>query len=134
MEDDPRAGTLKKTLASFLQVWEQEITLHQREEEELLLPLYSRYPSELQARYELQVLEEHRWQALRVSILRESGGDGAWELLGVIGRTLDKHIRFEERVLFPQLEMVMSNEDLARLEAASRAFRQHYRPHAIGPR
>lgn len=131
---DPRAASLSETLAGFLAVWEEAILPHQEEEEEQLLPLYRRSPSAMQAQHEARMVADHAWLTERIAALRRAPEEDLLELLEAIGQSLYAHIRFEERVVFPHLEAVMSSEDLASFHAASHSLRQQQRPHALGPR
>ena len=48
----------------------------------------------------------------------EAGADVAPEALRELGERLERHIRFEERELFPMIEAALPDDELERLGAA----------------
>jgi hemerythrin-like domain-containing protein len=108
-EDD--AGDV---LGDFLDFWFSIGQLHFRAEEEVLLPAYSAYGN-ASSDAVVRVLVDH------VEIRREAhelGGlksDPAPERLHVLGERLDKHVRHEERVLFPLIEEALPEDELTRV-------------------
>ena len=101
-------------LADFLDFWFNVGHLHFRAEEEVLLPAFSAYGN-ASSDAVVRVLVDH------VEIRREAyelGGlksDPPPERLHALGERLDKHVRHEERVLFPLIEEALPEEELVRV-------------------
>ena len=136
VERDRRALPLDVVLRGFLRTWTGEVVPHLQEEETLFVPYYQRYPSPLQAQYEAQIGEDHEWLRVNVAELmrRQEDNEPIEALLGKIGKRLHDHVRFEERLVFKHVQMIMSDEALEEIGAMSLAFREAQRPNAIGPR
>jgi hemerythrin-like domain-containing protein len=98
---------------AFMDFWEREGRDHFRVEEELLLPAYARFGHHDHPAV-VRVLVEH-------VDLRRRGEDLASAdapdpaALHELGERLERHIRHEERVLFPLIEEALPAEGLARL-------------------
>jgi hemerythrin-like domain-containing protein len=105
----PLAGAI----ADFLLAWSAEIQPHFRSEEEVLLPaLAEAVPAD--DPLIVRTLTEH--VALRRAVRAlERSPDDPGALADEIGRALDDHIRFEERVLFPAVEAALGGPRLAEL-------------------
>jgi hemerythrin-like domain-containing protein len=99
--------------AAFVDFWEREGRDHFRVEEEVLLPAYARH-GEHDHPAVVRVLVEH-------VDLRRRGEDVAAAAdpdpaaLNDLGERLERHIRHEERVLFPLIEEALPPDELARL-------------------
>lgn len=99
--------------AVFVDFWEREGRDHFRVEEEVLLPAYARH-GEHDHPAVARVLVEH-------VDLRRRGEDVAAAAdpdpaaLNELGERLYRHIRHEERVLFPLIEEALPPDELARL-------------------
>jgi iron-sulfur cluster repair protein YtfE (RIC family) len=108
---DARAAA--EARAAFLEFWESEGREHFRLEEEILLPAYARY-GEADHPAVVRVLVEH-------VDLRRRGQDiaatpeAAPEVLRELGERLERHIRHEERVLFPRIEAALPDAELAQV-------------------
>ena len=99
--------------AAFVDFWEREGRDHFRVEEELLLPAYARHGQHDHPAV-VQVLVEHvdlRRRSEDVAAAAEPDPDELHEL----GERLERHIRHEERVLFPLIEEALPADELARL-------------------
>jgi len=92
-------------------MFEQEIGAHFSAEEEVLFPAAGRY-RELAGIVE-ELRAEH--QALRELFRRAGARELGKADLSVLGQTLTRHIRKEERVLFEGMQKAMSEAELARL-------------------
>jgi hemerythrin-like domain-containing protein len=107
------AATAAEARAAFVEFWEREGRDHFRVEEELLLPAYARHGAHDHPAV-VRVLVEH-------VDLRRRGGDVAAsddpdpDELRELGERLERHIRHEERVLFPLIEEALPADELARL-------------------
>ena len=100
----------------FLRFWRQEGNSHFRHEEEVLLPAFARYaPAGHEA--VVRVLVEHVDLRRRAADLEHSS-TADLEALRALGELLRKHIRHEERVLFPLIEQAVSPAELDRVGAA----------------
>lgn len=89
----------RAAVATFLDVWDNEISIHFDDEERLLAPLADQAGR-------TRLLDEHRHirglvQQARAHRKRIDPGAG-W--VGDLGQTLTDHIRWEERELFPAIE------------------------------
>jgi hemerythrin-like domain-containing protein len=99
--------------AAFVDYWEREGRDHFRAEEEVLLPAYARH-GEHDHPAVVRVLVEH-------VDLRRRGEDAAAsehpnpDDLHELGERLERHIRHEERVLFPLIEETLPEDELARV-------------------
>jgi hemerythrin-like domain-containing protein len=94
----------------FLEFWQDDGRRHFRVEEEVLLPWWARY-----ARVDREgvdrMLEEHL--TIRAEALRLQDREGGLAELHALGFLLHDHVRFEERELFPKIEVSLGPEHLA---------------------
>lgn len=88
--------------------FDEDLKDHFSEEERVLFP-------KLEDGDELkqQALSEHEVIYNMISAMREKGADSGQ--LSIFADTLDKHIRFEERILFNHLQSKLSDEALLAL-------------------
>ena len=102
--------------AEFLRFFGAEIVRHFREEEESLFPLVSGF-DEARDPVARALLEHQRLHALAGDLgasLRS--GDGApLALMRELSEVQEAHVRYEERELFPLLERLLGDSDLAEL-------------------
>ena len=105
---------LPDAVAAFLVEWEREIQPHFRAEEEVLLPEFARFVA---ADHPLiaRTCAEHVALRRAVRALTHAAGEAQRHLAAEIGRSLDDHIRFEERVLFPAIEEALQGPALVEL-------------------
>jgi hemerythrin-like domain-containing protein len=104
---------LAEVIAEFLLAWSTEIQPHFRSEEEVLLPALAEAVP-VDDPLIVRTLTEHVALRRAVRALKRSP-DEPRALAGEIGRALDDHIRFEERVLFPAIESALEERRLAEL-------------------
>jgi hemerythrin-like domain-containing protein len=107
------AAAAAEARAAFVGFWEREGRDHFRIEEELLLPAYARH-GEHDHPAVVRVLVEHvdlRRRGEDVAAAADPDPDELHEL----GERLERHIRHEERVLFPLIEAALPTDELARL-------------------
>jgi hemerythrin-like domain-containing protein len=105
---------LAEAIGYFRQAWRDEIERHFRAEEEILLPAFARVvPAD--DPLIVRTLTEHAALRRAVRALERDEGERQPLLAGEIGRALDDHIRFEERVLFPAVEAALEGAELADL-------------------
>jgi hemerythrin-like domain-containing protein len=105
----------------FMESFRNDERLHLRDEEEELFPLLLRH-----VQSEPAPLREARVQHLQLEGLARTleiavtAGSVDRETLDAAGELLDAHIRLEERQLFPLIEELVPDDELRRLELASR--------------
>ncbi len=95
--------------------WDGELRDHFKEEERLLGPLLSETSLET-------LLREHR----EIEAMIESLPEGS----AALGEALEAHIRWEERVLFPEIETTATEEDFKRLDRESQALEERRWPNS----
>lgn len=105
-----RIDALRKEVLAF---WEQDGNAHFREEEEILMPVYSRYASVRHEELQEMWYEHVEIRAL-IAAIAERDGDLA-ELLSELAEKLQQHVRREERVIFPMMEQVLPEEVLRKM-------------------
>jgi hemerythrin-like domain-containing protein len=109
-------GTAAEARRVFLGFFEREGARHFRAEEELLLPAYARH-TEFDRPEIVRVLTEHVDLRRRGQDL-EGAADPDPSALRELGERLGRHIRFEERELFPMIEAALPDDELRQLGAA----------------
>lgn len=99
---------------AFLTYWQRDGREHFRQEEEILLPGFARF-GDPDTPVVAAVLVDHvRVRALAVEI---TSGTVDLELLHALGALLERHVRREERELFPLIEAAVPQYELQRLAA-----------------
>lgn len=106
--DERRAGA-----KHFLEFFSSDTIAHFREEEEVVLPLVVDAPEikETLQRVMMQHLEIHA-RVRKLQSEYEAGAPAAETLLA-IAAALERHVRFEEKVVFPLIEMILGRSGLA---------------------
>jgi hemerythrin-like domain-containing protein len=105
----------------FVEFFRNDERVHLRDEEEELFPLLLRH-----VQSEPAPLREARVQHLQLEGLARTleiavaAGSADQDTLDAAGELLDAHIRLEERQLFPLIEELVPDDELRRLELASR--------------
>jgi hemerythrin-like domain-containing protein len=111
---------------AFLEFWRTEGRQHFRIEEEVLLPAYARHrPVDEPA--VVRVLTDHV-DLRRLAADVEAHDTSSLSSLHELGHRLERHIRHEERVLFPDIEMALPEAELEQVAEALR--RAEDRPRA----
>jgi hemerythrin-like domain-containing protein len=110
------AETAADARRAFLDFYERDGARHFRAEEELLLPAYARH-AEFDRPEIVRVLTEHVDLRRRGQEL-EASADQDPAALRELGQRLERHIRFEERELFPMIEAALPDDELTQLGAA----------------
>lgn len=85
--------------------WDHHFATHFKEEEEFLF-------SPVQDEMVKKALNDHQKIKIFVDKIRVSGMENDEEVLLELADTVDDHIRFEERVLFPHLQEKLSEQEL----------------------
>jgi len=101
-------GKLRYTLEKY----DTDLEQHFIEEEEILFPAVEGRDAETDDLIE-EILEEHC--LMRDIIFNLRYGIEVEANLDLMGRTLENHIRKEERILFKRIEEVLTEEELIRL-------------------
>lgn len=113
------AEDLAAVTAEFVTYWNKDGRRHFRIEEEVLLPGWAAYGSEVDREGVARMLEEHL--AIRRDALLLEAGELSLEQAHEFGTLLNDHVRFEERELFVAAEAALDEAALARLAAAIEA-------------
>ena len=112
-----RQASMRKLAERFVRFWKKAGSVHFREEEDVLLPAYARFVA-LDADADVQqMLADHA--AIRASIekleqLLAANQPVDAELTG-LGERLRAHVRLEEDVVFPRIESLLPEAELAAL-------------------
>jgi len=112
-----REARARGTARAFLQFWRRAGRKHFREEEEILLPAYSRHvPLQTDAAV-VRMLAEHAAIRSRIEELsrRLAAGELVDARLSELGLALYDHVRLEENEIFPRIEATLGEEELRRL-------------------
>ena len=109
----------RKVVAEFIEAWRDDVAVHFRDEERLLLGHMDDADRErlLGEHHSLSALAE-RMHAERKRVAPDPA------LLLELGEALERHIRWEERDLFGRLQATIGEEALAALEHSSQALEQ----------
>jgi hemerythrin-like domain-containing protein len=101
------AGDARAAARNFLRFFEGETVRHFREEEEQLFPLLADLGEAREPLVHV-LLEHQRLHALagRLAAQVEAGAPAA-ELMVELGEVLERHVRYEERQLFPLIERLL---------------------------
>ncbi len=102
----------------FLKFYKEDLVQHFREEEEILLPYFAKYVTENNELI-LETFKQHikiRQTIFEIDEKIKSKGIINLNLLRQIGNLLDEHIRFEERILFPEIENHIPEKELLKIE------------------
>lgn len=95
----------------FLQCWYKEIVPHFEEEEAALVPLLVKYPAGKE--FAAAILRDH--ELLRTSVTHLDQDALNERLIANLADQLEQHIRFEERIVFQQMQEFIPEEILNQL-------------------
>ncbi len=110
----------REAAAAFLRFFARDTRPHFREEEEWLFPLLVGAEEPATELLTRALLEHQGLHALVRTLEGElAAGDVSQEVMAELAQTLEKHIRFEERTLFPLIEQVASDDALRTQEEAA---------------
>lgn len=117
---DGERTSRNEAAVTFLRFYSSDTVRHFREEEEGLFPLLVDQPDPAGELLTRALLEHQRLHALADRLDRAlAAGDPDPTLMRELGELLERHIRFEERTLFPFAESAVPEESLGRLELAA---------------
>lgn len=110
---------MREQISAFLRFARQSLTVHFRDEEQILLPALEPYLDTASDAQCQRLLREHQQLWEQIDALEGALSDGNFhaEMMLELASSLEKHIRFEERELFPRIEKVLPEEALASLGA-----------------
>ncbi len=91
--------------------WQADLASHFQQEEEVLLPMLAGKP--FNAQLTARILQDHA----TIRELVSKAGEGALNEIEInyFSELLEQHIRFEERVYFPEAEKVLSAAELQQI-------------------
>lgn len=102
LKNEVNAERIKKYVQYF---WQEDMQQHFREEEEFLFA-----PSKDEMVQ--KAIADHKQIKEQIENVLKASSEEAYEQLSTLADTVDVHIRFEERELFPHLEKILSEEQL----------------------
>lgn len=102
-------SSVEETLQTTLDFWEKGGRAHFREEEDILLPAFARVTS-VDLPEIKQMLIDHVVIRASMDALKEA--KDPLSLMGELGERLQRHVRLEERVIFPMIEKALSEDTL----------------------
>ena len=108
-----RAETLGPPRGDFLEFWRAHGRRHFVIEEEILLPAWIEADPDAHAELAARLASEHL--TLRAAARRLERDTIDLDELRELGGLLERHVRFEERVLFPLIESRLDAEATARV-------------------
>ena len=109
----------REAATAFLEFFARDTIPHFREEEERIFPLVADTPESATELVTQALLEHQQLHALAGTLADESaGGDVRPGTIGRLAQTLEAHIRFEERTLFPLIEAAVPEGTLLRAQEA----------------
>ncbi|MEO9021904.1 MAG: hemerythrin domain-containing protein [Ginsengibacter sp.] len=100
-----RHADIGRMIKYVLYFREQHITPHFKEEEDILFTVVT---DDMVQR----AIDDHQKIKSLIQELENTDAKGCTNILTVIADTVDEHVRYEERILFPHLEEMISDEQL----------------------
>jgi hemerythrin-like domain-containing protein len=112
---EKHAALVQKKGEMFVRFWHKSGHVHFREEEEVLLPAYSRYKRLDQDADVMRILADHA--EIRATVLDFEQQLAANipiepERMAHLAQLLHDHVRLEENVVFPRIEKVLGESGL----------------------
>jgi len=115
--NSPKYENLPKTIKGkksyALKIYQENLIPHFRKEEEILFPLSKGKTSAIDKLID-ELVDQHNSVASLIKKIKAS--DSPENELNELGSILEKHIRKEERELFPKIQEVLSENKLKELE------------------
>lgn len=117
---EPAAGrkkTLERVVRKFLRFWKKAGQQHFREEEEVLLPAWSKHGRLDKEPLIMRLVADHAAIRAQIADLEAAlkAGQPVEELSAELARLLHDHVRFEENEVFPRAERLLNENELAAL-------------------
>lgn len=110
--------------AEFLHAWRVEFDDHFREEERLLGPL-------IEEEWRARLMEDHR--RIREAAGRLGDAQTPDEMIP-LGEDLERHVRWEERALFPHIEETLDEVQLEELGRQTAVMEHRHAASGLAPR
>lgn len=113
-----RAGTVKSklTIQELIleadEFWNPEGLVHFREEEEILLTAFAQHASVDIPEIHDMLIEHVQIRALFDTILKTDEPSLELDAIHELGEMLEKHVRKEERIIFPMIEKALPEDKL----------------------
>jgi hemerythrin-like domain-containing protein len=110
-----RALALRRVAEKFVRFWKKAGQQHFREEEEVLLPAYARHVLLDADADVMRMLAEHAAIRALVADIEAllATKQPVEEKITELGRLLNDHVRLEENVIFPRVQKVLGEAELA---------------------
>lgn len=111
---DPSIRSFYQAAEGFIAFWDSRLQPHFRQEEEILLPLLTKYSSADREEI-IETFKQHhdiRWRFRELRDKVSEGTEPEAERLQELGSLLETHIRYEENELFPVLERLVPEQEL----------------------
>ena len=105
-------GDADAARVAFLEFWNEHGALHFRVEEDVLLPAFAAHGDPADARV-VQMLVDH--VRIRAAAAALAQGEADLEAMRALGTALERHVRLEEREVFPLIEETLPEEAAERL-------------------
>ena len=102
-------STLEGKKEYAISFYRTELVKHFEDEEKILFPSVIKRDDEVDKLIEEVISEHRKMESLVKDLMRKSD---VTDLLDELGRLLEKHIRKEERKLFPKIEEILSEGEL----------------------
>ena len=102
-------STLEGKKEYAISLYRTELVKHFEDEEKILFPSVIKRDDEVDKLIEEVISEHRKMESLVKDLMRKSD---VTDLLDELGRLLEKHIRKEERKLFPKIEEILSEGEL----------------------
>ena len=115
LSPDKRVAAVERQVAKFLAFWHAKGALHFREEEEILLPAYSRHIRLDQDADVMRLLADHAEIRAAVQDFERSSAANVpvnVEAVARLAKLLHDHVRLEENEVFPRIEKTLGEKDL----------------------
>lgn len=106
-----------------IEAFNSDLTIHFKDEEEILFPLLRDKSSELEKLID-ELLDEHKVIEKGISSLKQS--DELVKQLDEIGVILENHIRKEERILFQEAQSVLSENEFDNIKNSIDKSRENF--------
>ena len=106
------AGDADAARAAFLEFWNEHGARHFRVEEDVLLPAFAAYGDPADERVVEMLVDHVRIRAAAAALAR---GEGDLDAFHALGTALERHVRLEEREVFPLIEEALPEEAAERL-------------------
>jgi hemerythrin-like domain-containing protein len=112
-----RRARFQEVAASLVKFWEIAGSTHFREEEDVLLPALSRHVRLDQEPAIMRMLADHAQIRVCMQDLAAALGRNQVEDSQVmqLGQLLHDHVRLEENVIFPRIESLLTEQEIAAL-------------------